>query len=123
MKYIKQFGIILAISFLGEILRAILPFPIPASLYGILLLFLALESKLLPLSEIRETGKFLIAIMPLMFIPPLVGLIDVWDILKDNWLSLFLISLLSTAIIMAFSGLVTQWAIRFFNKKRKGEDR
>ncbi|MGN1122067.1 MAG: CidA/LrgA family protein [Eubacteriales bacterium] len=76
MKYLKQFGIILAVSFVGELFNRLLPLPVPASIYGIVLLFLLLVTGVLPLGAVREAGSFLIAIMPVMFIPAAVGLIE-----------------------------------------------
>ena len=78
MKYLKQFGIILAISFIGEILNAVLPLPIPAGIYGIVLLFILLETKVVKLEAVRETGNLLIDIMPVMLVPPAVELMDYW---------------------------------------------
>ena len=78
MKYVRQFLIILAISLAGEILKYILPLPIPASIYGMAILFAGLMTGLIKLDSVRETGKFLIEIMPLMFIPAGVGLMDSW---------------------------------------------
>ena len=69
MKYVKQFLIIIGISLAGEILKYILPLPIPASIYGMAILFIALLTGIIKLKDVRETGKFLIEIMPLMFIP------------------------------------------------------
>ena len=69
MKYIRQFLIILLISFLGELLKYIIPLSVPASIYGMVLMFLALELKILKVSDVKETSTFLIEIMPLMFVP------------------------------------------------------
>ena len=117
MKYLKQFLIILFVSFLGEILNYLIPLPIPASIYGILLMFLALELHIIPLSSVREAGRFLIEIMPVMFIPAAVGLIEAWGILKPNWLTYTLIMFATTFIVMIFSGRITQAVIR------RGKDR
>ena len=51
MKYLKQFLIILAISFIGEILKYIVPLPIPASIYGMVIMFICLQTKILKLDE------------------------------------------------------------------------
>lgn len=64
MKYLRQFMIILLFSFLGELLKYVLPFPVPASIYGLVLLFIALETRLLPLAAVKDAGKFMIEIMP-----------------------------------------------------------
>lgn len=108
MKYIKQFFIIILVSFLGEILNMLIPLPIPASIYGIVLMFLALEFKIIPIESVKETGKFLIEIMPIMFVPAAVGLIDSWVILKPSILEYAVITVVTTFVVMAVSGLVTQ---------------
>ncbi len=112
MKYLIQFLIIIAYSFLGEVLHYCLPLPIPASIYGIVLLFLSLELKWIKVKDIRETSSFLIAIMPVMFIPAAVGLIDSYKSIGNAWLQYIVVTVLSTFIVMGVSGLVTQHVIR-----------
>ena len=120
MKYLKQFGIILAISCLGELLSLLLPLPVPASIYGIVILFVCLQSGLLKLASIRETSAFLIEIMPILFLPAAVGLLEAWDVLKPNLLPIAVITAVSTFVVMGAAGLVTQVVIR--RGKKGGED-
>ena len=117
MNYLKQFGIILAVSFVGEILNHLIPLPIPASIYGIILLFFALELRLIKLEWVRDAGKFLIASMPVMFIPAAVGLIDSWAILRPVLVAYVSIMVLTTVIVMAASGGATQAVIRLKEKR------
>lgn len=112
MKYLKQFMIILSISLMGEILHAILPLPIPASIYGIVLLFVLLVSGRLSLDQVKETGKFLVEIMPVMFIPAAVGLMESWDVIRPSWLTYILVTVISTILVMGISGVITQQIIR-----------
>lgn len=119
MKYVKQLAIIIAISLVGEILNRIIPLPIPASIYGMLLLFIMLCSGVLKLSAVKETGKFLIYTMPIMFIPPTVGLIESWGIMQDFLSAIVIISLLSTVAVLAVAGHVTQFLIERNKKKTK----
>ena len=58
MKYVQQFGIILAVTFAGEILKAFLPLPIPSSIYGLLLMLGLLITKIIPLEKVKEAGNF-----------------------------------------------------------------
>ena len=116
MKWMKQFGIILLISFVGEILEKWIPLPIPASIYGIILLFLCLKLNIIPHEAEHETGKFLIEIMPLMFIPAAVGLLETWDVIAPAWLEYVAVTVISTWVVMIVSGRVTQFVIR---RKRK----
>ena len=66
MKYIKQFGIILGITCIGEGLKYLIPLPIPGSIYGLVLLLLLLIFKVVKLDQVKEAGEFLVGIMPLM---------------------------------------------------------
>lgn len=104
-------------AFLGELLHHFIPLPIPASIYGIVLLFLALETKILKVSDIKETSSFLIAIMPLMFLPPAVGVIESWNLLRESWFPYVIVTLISTVVVMGVSGRVTQGIIRKGGKK------
>lgn len=119
MKYIKQFGLILLISFLGEILKYLIPLPVPASIYGLLLMLFALHFRLFPLESVKESGILLIDIMPLMFIPAGVGLLESWDKLKDIWLPVVVITVSSTIFVMAVTGRVTQWVLQREHSKEK----
>lgn len=112
MKYLKQFAVILALSFVGELLYLLIPLPIPASIYGIILLFVGLETRLIPLDAVRETGLFLVEIMPILFVPALVGLLESWDIIKGAWLPYIAVTVITTAVVMIISGHVTQLIIR-----------
>ena len=121
MKYLKQFFIILAFSFAGEVLHVLIPLQIPASIYGLVLLFIALMAGWVQLPRIRETANFLIAVMPLMFIPAGVGLLESWGELKPVLLPVCVIVVVSTVLVMGVSGLVTQMVMGQ-NKKKEESD-
>ena len=112
MKYIIQFIIIIGFSFLGEMLHYIIPLPIPPSIYGIVLLFAALQRKWIKVKDIREVSTFLIAVMPVMFIPAAVGLVDSWNLIKSHIAAYIIVTVLSTFIVMGAAGAVTQFVIR-----------
>lgn len=108
MKYIKQFLIILAISCMGELLARWIPAPIPASIYGIVLLFVGLVTKIVPYESVKETGHFLIDIMPVMFVPAAAGLLDSWQLLAASWVEYGLLTIVTTVVVMGVAGRVTQ---------------
>ena len=112
MKYLGQIFIILLVSFVGELLNTLVPLPIPASIYGIVILFCLLEFRLIPLRAVKETGDFLVSLMQLMFIPAAAGLLEAWDVIAPNWLSYMLITIISTFVVLFVSGRVTQAVIR-----------
>ena len=117
MKYLKQFLIILAISFIGEILKYIVPLPIPASIYGMVIMFICLQTKILKLDDVKSVGKFLIEIMPVMFIPAGVGLLTAWGVLKPVCVPIIVLTVITTVVVMVVTGRVTQTVIRMDRKK------
>ncbi len=116
MNYLFQFALIAIITFIGEALNFFIPLPIPASIYGLIILFIALCTKIIKLNQVEKAADFFLTIMPIMFVPPAVNLMTQWDILKSNLISLLLTCLLSTIIVMAVTGLISQALMR-----RKGE--
>lgn len=117
MKYLRQFAIILFISLLGELLRVLIPLPIPASVYGLVLMLLALTTGIIKLHQVKEASAFLIEIMPVMFIPAGVGLLESWPVLKPVWIPVVLITMLTTVIVMVVTGRVAQRIIEKENKE------
>ena len=115
MKYLKQVVIILAFTGLGELLAALIPFPIPAAIYGIVLLLIALSTGLVKPGQVKEVSGFLISIMPVLFVPPAVRILEYWGIIGSSMATIVIITVITTFLVFAVSGLVTQWIM-----KRKG---
>ena len=107
MKYLRQLLIILIFSFIGEILHSLIPIQVPASIYGLVLLFIALLTGIIQLPQVKETAKYLIEIMPLMFIPAGVGLLESWGNLKSILVPVLLLLVASTILVMGVSVKVT----------------
>ena len=120
MKYLQQFLLILCISFVGEFLKYVLPLPIPASIYGMVILFIGLLTGLIKLEQVKDVGKFLIEIMPVMFIPAGVGLMESWGTLKPFVLPVSVITVITIVTVMVATGICSQWVIRKEKKQEGG---
>ena len=121
MQYLKQFMIVALIALAGEALSFIISLPIPASIYGILIMLALLISGRLKVESVKEVSAFLIAIMPVMFIPAAVGLMDSFPLLSGSLAAYLVILVASTFAVMAVSGRVTQRVIR--SEKHREDDR
>ena len=108
MKYLKQFCVIIVFSLLGELCRYLIPYPIPASIYGMVLLFAALALKVVKLEQVKDCSGFLTTCLPVLFVAPTVNLMDCWNQLKGSLLPLLLVLLFSTVVVFAVAGVVTQ---------------
>ncbi len=123
MLYLRQFCIILFVSFLGELLHVIIPLPIPASVYGLVLMLAALCTGIIRLNQVKETAGFLIEIMPVMFIPAAAGLLNSWSLLRPVWIPFIVITLVSTIIVMGVTGQITQRMIQKNMKNGEKDER
>ena len=108
MKFVKQLAVILVFSFLGELLHSVAPLPIPASIWGMALLLLALLLKIVKVEQVKETGQFLVSLLPLLFVAPTVGIIEQWGLIADKLLPIALILVASTVLTFGIAGRVTQ---------------
>lgn len=123
MRTIKQFAILVSVCFVGEILHALIPLPVPASIYGLVIMFALLQLKIVPLDKVEEVSDGILGIMPLLFIPSTVGLILAWDILKVHWLEFTIIGVGSTIAVFFVAGHVTQLVIKIKNHRQKNSAR
>lgn len=117
MKYIKESAIIFGITMIGEFLNELLPLPVPAGVYGLFLLLILLCTGLLKLQDIETTGNFLLEIMPILFIPASVGLIESYDAMKAILVPLIVTCLVSTLVVMGVTGKVTEFMVVILRKK------
>ena len=112
MKYLKQLLIILAFSLVGEALQALIPLPIPAAIYGIVLLLIALCTGVLKAQAISDTAHFLIGIMPLLFVAPAVNILKNWGVIAPNLVPICVVMVVSTFVVFMVSGIVTQLLVK-----------
>lgn len=117
MKYIRQFTIFIAACFIGEVLHRIIPLPVPGSIYGLVLMFIALELKIMPLDKVEEVSNYLLEIMPLLFVPSTVGLLVAWPVIKQHWLPIAIAGIAGTTLNFFVTGHVTQFFMKIFKKK------
>lgn len=108
MKYLKQFTWILFFTFLGEALTWLLPLPIPAAIYGILLLLGALGLGWVRPSQLEDAAGWLLAIMPVLFVAPAVNLIEYWPLVSEQLFPILGVIVISTVVVFFVSGRVTQ---------------
>lgn len=117
MKYLKQFTVILGVCLLGELVRFVLPLPVPASVYGLLLMLVFLLTGIIKLHQVETVADFLINIMSPMFIPAAVALMDQLSVLRAILLPFMVINFVGMVATFAVTGRVSQ----FILNRKKGE--
>lgn len=121
MKYLHQLAIIVTINFIGEVLNHFIPIPVPASVYGLIILFICLCTGIVKLHQVDDVARFLLAIMPIMFLAPNVSIINSFALVKDQAISLVIIAFVSMSVVMTVTSLTAQCYIRM-KRRHQGEE-
>ena len=117
MKYVRQIGIIWGMTMAGEFLNFLLPFPVPAGVYGLFLLLGALLTGVVKIESVEATGNFLMDIMSMMFIPATVGLVEYAQQIGEILVPYTVIIACSTVAVMAATGRLAQVMIERQERK------
>ena len=119
MKFMKQLSVIMAVSFVAELCEYLIPIPVAASVYGLVLMLVCLITRIIPLDKVEGAADFLLEIMPILFVPSTVSIMTNFEEMKQMLVPLCVISVVSTILIMGVTGRVSQWIIR--RKRRRQE--
>ena len=112
VQYLKQLMVIIAFSLVGQALEKLVPLPVPAAVYGLVLLLLALLSGLVKVEKVKQAADFLISVMPVLFVAPAVKVLEYWGIIAPNAGAIIVIVVFTTGAIFGISGLITKWLMR-----------
>ena len=120
MKIVTQVGIIFSICWISQIIEKLLPFSFPASVIGMILLFILLCVQILKVDHIREKSDFLLENMAFFFIPAGVSIINYFDVLKNWVVQLIVICVVSTVVTFAVTAYSMKLALYLMQKKKSG---
>ena len=121
MKYLHEAVIIAAVTFAAEIIKFFIPLPVPASIYGLILLFVLLKSGVVKLEQIEHVGGLLLELMPLLLVPASVSFLTVLDTIQGMLLPVLIMGLAGTTVVMVVTGTVSQGIIRRGGKEKGHE--
>ena len=109
MKIYLQLLIIFGFSFIGHVISNVFRLPVPGSILGMILLFLALQFKILEFRHVDEAGSFLINNMTILFLPAGVGIMAKWNLISHFWAQILLIVVGALIINMLILGKLVEW--------------
>lgn len=114
-EFLRGFLLVLLFLIFGKLISAYLPVPFPASIIGLILLFIALSTSLVKVEWITMSGNFILKYMALLFIPIGVGLLNYFELIVSHWLVIVFSLLFTTLFIMFLVGHFYQ----YINKKEE----
>jgi len=112
IRIVFQVIILYLFSFIGSWIVQSLSLQFPGSIVGLLLLFVCLYFRIIPVELIKDGAGFLLAFLALFFIPATVGIMDYPELLSWAGLGMVFAIVLSTVITIIFTGRFCQYLER-----------
>ncbi|GAA0279721.1 CidA/LrgA family protein [Faecalicatena contorta] len=119
MKIIRQIGIIFTVCWLSQVIAEFLPFDFPASVIGMIFLFICLLTGMLKIEHIQEKSDFLLGNMAFFFVPAGVSIMNYFDILKSSAVQLLIICIVSTVITFAVTAYSVKLTMKLMDRRKK----
>jgi len=121
MKIFREGIIILGIYLIAEFISKFFELPIPGNILGMLILLVLLFTKVIKLEQIETISNFFLNHLAFFFIPASVGLMSSAGIIKDSWLRIILVCVITTIIVIVTTGVTVQFISRIIAKKKRSE--
>ncbi|MFF2752336.1 CidA/LrgA family protein [Psychrobacillus sp. NPDC058041] len=109
IRVIIQVGILFIFSLIGTLIVHSLHIKFPGSIVGLILLFISLYFKLIPVSFIKEGAGFLLSILALFFVPATVGVMNYPELLSVHGFLVLIAVMVSTIFTIVVSGRICQY--------------
>lgn len=93
----------------GDFLQRLLHLPVPGSIVGLLLLFVLLLLRIVPVKLIENGSSFILAYLPMFFIPATAGIMNHLDIFSGRGLLLIGVLVISSVLTMVVTAHSSQW--------------
>lgn len=105
---IYQSVVIGTIVLISKVLETLSPIKLPASVIGLVLLFIALTTKVISLSQVEKVADLLVGNIGLFFVPAGISVINSLGILKEHFILNMLLIFISTLLLLVGTGWMTQ---------------
>ncbi|MGM9986963.1 MAG: CidA/LrgA family holin-like protein [Bacillaceae bacterium] len=124
MKIIRimvQIAFLYVFLLIGNVIHTYLHVPLPGSIIGLLLLFFALSLNVVSVKRIEKGAKFLLAFLPLLFVPTLVGIMKYPELFHGKGILVLVVVVISTIMTIIAAGRASQFIEN--NTKDRGEEK
>ena len=115
MKYIQraliillQFILIIVITYIGNVIQKVLHIPIASSIVGLILFFLLLQFKIIPLRMVEGAASLLLSTMIFYFVPYVVGATNVGSVISMKFIAFIIVIIVGTCCVALISGYIAE---------------
>lgn len=114
---LKAILVVFGCLFIGQVIIALTNLPLPPSVIGLVVLFLALQSGLVKLATVEKLAKVLMDYLVLLVIPACISIMQYLDIIRDDlWVLLVGVGVSTVLVLISTAGSYT-W-LRKLQKSR-----
>lgn len=116
--FLQQAFIFATIMLISNLIVSVLPFPMPTSVMGLVLLFIALCLKIVKLEQVEGLGTSLTSLISFLFVPSGISVINSLGIMSQYGIQIVSIILIATIILLAVTGCSASLLLSFRDGKK-----
>ena len=112
---------LLLFTVVGNVLSDGLRLPVPGAVVGLILLVAYIQLKGDIDEPLDKVSQFCIRYLAILFLPGLVGVFFMGDLLAKQWLPITLVIVVATPVSLVLTGLLMQWLMKVFGRKLRND--
>lgn len=121
LKYLKQIAYIFVICIAGQFVSNLIGGVVPGNVLALVILFLLLLMKVIPLDSIAHTADFILANMAFFFIPATISIFFEYRSFAENFIKLLVVCLLTTILTSLSAGLTVKYILKYQRRRKEHE--
>ncbi|MEK5498230.1 antiholin-like murein hydrolase modulator LrgA [Bacillus sp. FSL M8-0077] len=106
--FLSQAFIFATVMFVSNLISMYLPIPMPASVIGLVLLFILLTTKIVKLEHVEQLGSSLTGLISFLFVPSGISVIQSLGVMQEVGVQVVGVIIIATIMLLAATGLFSQ---------------
>ncbi|MBU8695529.1 antiholin-like murein hydrolase modulator LrgA [Bacillus pumilus] len=120
--FLSQAFIFATVMFVSNLISMYLPIPMPASVIGLVLLFVLLTTKMVKLEQVEQLGTSLTGLISFLFVPSGISVIQSLGVMQEVGVQVVGVIIIATIMLLAATGLFSQLLMQLSEKPQKRKE-
>nr|MDF9458447.1 antiholin-like murein hydrolase modulator LrgA [Bacillus pumilus] len=120
--FLSQAFIFATVMFVSNLISMYLPIPMPASVIGLVLLFVLLTTKIVKLEQVEQLGTSLTGLISFLFVPSGISVIQSLGVMQEVGVQVVGVIIIATIMLLAATGLFTRLLMQLSEKPQKRKE-
>lgn len=117
--FFHQVSVISIVLLISKMIESFMPIPMPASVIGLILLFICLCTGIIKLGQVEKVGTALTDNIGLLFVPAGISVVKSLGLIAENPVLILGLIFISTLLLLLCTGFFSQVIVKLTDSKVK----